>query len=153
MNELHTLIRLAQLQLDDKRKAMAVLLSKVEAVESEKARILAELETEAKRPPDAFEGGLTQGTFIKASLQKRDVLDELLKQLAVEVDAAQAEIQDAFEELKRYEIAAEQRALKAAKEAQRRETKAMDETGSTQQLARQREQLEQEQKDKNRDRA
>ncbi len=134
---LDTLIHLSQLQLDEKRKAMAVLLAKVDAVEAEKARILAELLAEQQNAPDAFEGGLTQGPFIRASLQKRDILDELLRNLAKEVDAAQAEIQTAFEELKRYEIAAEQRALKAKKEAQRRETKAMDETGSTQQQAKQ----------------
>lgn len=134
---LDTLIHLSQLQLDEKRKAMAVLLAKVDAVEAEKTRILAELLAEQQNAPDAFEGGLTQGPFIRASLQKRDILDELLRNLAKEVDAAQAEIQTAFEELKRYEIAAEQRALKAKKEAQRRETKAMDETGSTQQQAKQ----------------
>jgi flagellar FliJ protein len=135
-NELHTLIRLSQWQLDEKRKAMAVLLAKVEAVETEKARVLAELEAESKKPPEAFEGGLTQGPFIKASYQKRDQMDELLKALAAEVEAAQTEIQTAFEELKRYEIAAEQRALKAKKEAARRETKALDEAGSTQQQSR-----------------
>ena len=136
-NELHTLIRLSQLRLDEKRKAMAVLLAKVEAVEAEKARILGELAAESQKPPGAFEGGLTPGPFIKASYQKRDQMDELLRTLAKEVEAAQTEIQTAFEELKRYEIAAEQRALKAKKEAARRETKALDETGSTQQQSRQ----------------
>ncbi len=130
MDELATLIRLAKLALDEKRKALAALEARVAAVEAEKAALLAQLEAERQHPPEALEGGLTQGAFIRATYRKRDQLDAQLAALAQQIALAQDAIRTAFEELKRYDIAADQRARAHRRDANRRETKALDEAGS-----------------------
>lgn len=129
MDELATLIRLAKLDLDQKRKALATLEARAAAIEAEKAALLAQLDAERQHPPDALEGGLTQGAFIRASYRKRDQMDALLAELARQIRRAQDEIHRSFEELKRYDIAADQRARAARRDANRRETKALDEAG------------------------
>jgi hypothetical protein len=129
MDELATLIRLAKHALDEKRKVMSALEEQAAKVEAEKAGLLALLEQERQRSPDALEGGLTQGAFIRTSYQKRDKLDMRLAELARQMAAVQDEIRAAFEELKRYEIAAEQRARAETREEKRREVKELDEIG------------------------
>lgn len=129
-NELATLIRLAKLQLDEKRKVLAAILAEEERVKAERAALLQRLEEEKKQTAKDFEAELSRGNFIKATFKRRDQLDAQLRQLAKIIEAAQEEVRKAFEEVKRYEIAAEARARKEAKEQQKRETKDLDEVGS-----------------------
>ena len=130
MKTLSTLIRLAQLALDEKRKIVVALEQKIAEVEAYKASLIAALDEERKRPPDALEGGLTQGAYIKATYKKCEQCDAQLAELARLMDIAQDQIRLAFEDLKRYEIAAEQRQLAERRDEKKRETKMMDEIGS-----------------------
>lgn len=129
-NELATLIRLARLQLDEKRKVLAALLAEEERVKALKAALLAQMAQEAKAVPADFEAGLTRGAYIKAGLKRAEQFDTQLAQIAQVVEAAREDMAKAFEEVKRYEIADEARKERAAREASKRETKALDEVGS-----------------------
>lgn len=131
VDDLATLIRLSTLELDEKRKKRAALEAQVDKAEGEKRTLLAQLEDERDHPPDALEGGLTQGTFIKVTYARCNALDVRLAALRGLIDEVQEEIRAAFETLKRFEIAQEQRARLAHREALRRETKALDEVGAT----------------------
>lgn len=128
-SELATLIRLAKLQLDEKRKVLATIIAEEDRVKAEKAALLQKLEDEKQQSAEDFEAELSRGSFIKASLKKRDICDRNLAQLAMLIETAQAEVQTAFEEMKRYEIAEEARERREEKEAKKRETKVMDEVG------------------------
>lgn len=130
-DELATLIRLAKLQLDEKRKQLAALIAKEDEMKAMRAGVLQRLADEQKKVTPVLEGGRSMGAFIDASFKKRDEIDAAIMALGKFIEQAQAEVQTAFEELKRYEIAQEQRRLQAAKEQARRETKAMDEVGAT----------------------
>ncbi len=130
MDELATLIRLAKLNLDEKRKALADILSDVDRVQQRIDTLKITLEKEQNHPPDVLEGGLTRGAFIQSSLKKIEAHEVHKHELMQIVEALQEEIRVAFEILKRYEIAAEQRDLTERKERLRRETKIMDEVGS-----------------------
>ena len=130
MDELKTLIRLAQHNLDEKRKALAELEGDVARVEGEKAALLAMLARELEGGQGVLEGKLTQGAFIRATYAKRDAFDLHLQELESLVEAMREEVRYAFEVLKRYEVAADQRAKAARREALRRETKKLDEMGS-----------------------
>jgi len=130
-SELVTLIRLAKLQLDEKRKVLAAIIAEEDRVKAQRAALLNKLEEEKKNTAKDFEAELSRGNFIKATFKKRDQLDAQLKQLEQVIAAAQDEVAKAFEEVKRYEIAEEARRRREAKEQQRRETKALDEVGST----------------------
>lgn len=129
-DELATLIRLARLQLDEKRKVLAAIVAEEDRLKEQKTQLLARLEEENRSTPPDFEADLSRGNFIKASLEKRDRLDAQLRQIATLIAAAQDEVRKAFEEVKRYEIAEETHRKREAKEARRRETKALDEVGS-----------------------
>lgn len=130
-DEIKTLIRLSKLTLDEKRKIVVTIETEIARVEKEKATLLARLEAEKQHAQNVSEGGLTLGAFIKATFKKRDQLDHQLSELAKVLEAAQDELRLAFEELKRFEIAKEQRdKLQARKEA-RRLTKQLDEVGAT----------------------
>jgi flagellar protein FliJ len=130
-DDLATLIRLAKLQLDEKRKALALLIAKEDEMKAMRAGVLQRLADEQGKTTPVMEGGRSMGAFIDASFKKRDEIDAAIVALGKFIEQAQAEVQTAFEELKRYELAQEQRRLKAAKEQARRETKAMDEVGAT----------------------
>jgi|GEM_PF-724559 len=129
-DELDTLIRLAKLALDEKRKQLAVLLSKEDEMKQMKAGVLQRLADEQARAQDVMEGGRSMGPFIQASFRKCEEIDAAIAQLNTFIEQARDEVQQAFEEVKRYEIAKEQRLARARKEAQLRETKQMDEVGS-----------------------
>lgn len=128
-DDLATLIRLAKLQLDEKRKVLAAIVAEEDRVKTQKTALLEKLETEKKASMQDFEAELSRGSFIGASLKKRDQFDAQLRQLAKLIEAAQDDMRQAFEEVKRYEIAKETRDRKAAKEAQKREGKELDEIG------------------------
>lgn len=128
-DELATLIRLTKLQLDDKRKQLATLLAKEDEMKTMRAGVLQRLADESKASQDALEGGRSHGAFVKASFKKRDEIDAAILELNKFIEAAREEVRQAFEEMKRYEIAKDQREKKARKEAQRRDTKQLDEVG------------------------
>lgn len=130
MDELATLIRLAKFNLDEKRKALADILAGVDRVQQQIDALKGALEKEQNHPPDVLEGGLTRGAFIQSSLKKIEAQEHHKRELMHLVEALQEEIRVAFEILKRYEVAAEQRALTERKERLKRETKVMDEVGS-----------------------
>jgi hypothetical protein len=138
-DELATLIRLAKLQLDEKRKQLAVLLAKEDEMKAMRAVVLQRLEAESKNSQNALEGGRSHGAFAKASFKKRDEIDAAIVELNKFIQSAREEVRQAFEEMKRYEIAQDQREQKARKEAQRRDTKQLDEVGSELNRRRQRE--------------
>ena len=130
MDELKTMIRLAKHQLDEKRKVLATLESEVARVEGEKAALLALLARELEGAASLPDGRQTLGAFIRASHAKRDVFDQQLRDLACLVARALDDVRQAFEILKRYEVASEQRAQVERRENLRRETKVLDEVGS-----------------------
>lgn len=138
-DELATLIRLAKLQLDEKRKQLAVLLAKEDEMKAMRAVVLQRLEAESKNSQNALEGGRSHGAFVKASFKKRDEIDAAIVELNKFIQSAREEVRQAFEEMKRYEIAQDQREQKARKEAQRRDTKQLDEVGGELNRRRQRE--------------
>ncbi len=130
-DEIKTLIRLSKLTLDEKRKIVVTIETEIARVEKEKAALLARLEAEKQQAQNVGEGGLTLGAFIKATFKKRDQFDHQLSELAKVLEAAQDELRLAFEELKRFEIAKEQRDKLQARDEARRLTKQLDEVGAT----------------------
>ncbi len=129
-DDLATLIRLAKLQLDEKRKQLALLIAKEDELKAMRAGVLQRLAEEQEKVTPITEGGRSLGAFVKASFNKRDEIDAAITALGKLIADSQAEVQAAFEDVKRYEIAKEQRDLRAAREQARRDTKAMDEVGS-----------------------
>jgi len=130
VDELDTLIRLARLELDEKRKNLAACESVISQIIGEQNRLRAEIVAEAAAATNLMEGGLTQGAYVAATLRKIEMLGETLKTAEQQRDAARDELQRVFEDVKRFEIARDLRMEAAEKAAARRETKMLDEIGA-----------------------
>jgi flagellar protein FliJ len=104
MKSRETLIRLRRFQVDEKRRRVA----QIEAMIGEFERMAGDLDREIA----AEEGraGITDPahfaypTYAKAAMSRRDNLRRSAAELKTQLDDAQAELQIAFEELKKVEI-------------------------------------------------
>lgn len=130
MDELKTLIRLARLALDEKRKALSALQARDDSLQAEIMATHQALAAEQAKSQAVMEGGLTLGAYIAAQHQCIKKLEKARIALASEIELAQDALRRAFEELKRYEIALEQRLETERRDRLRKESKAMDEAGS-----------------------
>lgn len=129
MEELSTLIRLHRLELDERRKALAAKEAILAQLLNEKKRLEDDLAAEAKRKMTAFEGEISRGAYVQATLKKIKTLESAIVTAEEQVEKARETLREAFEEVKRFEIARDIHIDAAEKEAARRETKELDEIG------------------------
>ena len=129
MKSRETLIRLKRFQVDEKRRQVA----QIEQMVAEFERMATDLDREIK----AEEGraGITDTshfaypTYARAAMVRRDNLRGSANDLKVKLDAAQAALAEAFEDLKKVEILDDrERATERAIEAQREQAE-MDRIG------------------------
>ncbi len=136
---LHGLIRLHEWRVDEKRRRLGDLLrllgdleARAQALESE---IVSEQRVAAAVPA---EGGRTYGAFALAAVERRERLAESIAQAEAEVSAARNELRIAHAELRRYEIAQENRDRRDAEDRDRRERIELDDVGIQQYVQRHR---------------
>lgn len=104
MKSRETLIRLKRFQLDEKRRKVA----QIEMMMADFDRMAAELEHEIAS--EEQKAGITDAahfaypTYAKAAAQRRDNLRRSADDLKVQLDEAQAELAEAFEDLKKVEV-------------------------------------------------
>jgi flagellar export protein FliJ len=129
MKSRETLIRLKRFQVDEKRRQVA----QIEQMVAEFERMATDLDREIK----AEEGraGITDTshfaypTYARAAMVRRDNLRGSANDLKVKLEAAQAALAEAFEDLKKVEILDDrERASERALEAQREQAE-MDRIG------------------------
>lgn len=130
MDNIATLIRLAKLELDEKRKVLAALLTRDDQLVAARAALEAALAREVAHAKTHAEEQITLGAFIAATHKKEKAIDTQRRLLAKEIAAAQDALQVSFETLKRYEIAQDQRDKAARRDNLRRETIKLDEVAS-----------------------
>src|SRR3546814_668402 len=122
-----SLIRLHQWQLDEKRRALAELQTLADRLEGEIQRLDAEIAAErevAERDPGSSPGF---GLYVKSALNRRERLKQSVRQVETQIAAAREEIAEAFQDLKKFELAQEDRDRRAALRRRRIETIALDE--------------------------
>lgn len=128
--DLHTLIRLRKWDVDERQRALAVLLRQEEGVITKQAEleatIKAELAFTSQLPADLR--GTLPG-FLKRCDAFREALEHALADIRARIAAAQDNLAEAFRRLKTFEVTQEQRDLAEEKEEARLETIALDEIG------------------------
>lgn len=139
MDDLVTLIRLAKLDLDEKRKALAVLQERDDQLQAQHSKIEQNIAQESKANISLEEGGHSFAAFLQASRDQQKRITQQRQQLAREIDAARDLLQLSFEELKRYELALDARLAEQKRQQQKRETQALDEIASGRAQAQQKE--------------
>lgn len=122
-----TLIRLQQRELDTLRKRMLILTQNRDNLLAQADALLAELEQEVKLAGELAGMAGFFGDYSKRIKGQREGLHKEAAKLEKKIEALSLEINHAFSDLKKYEIAYERQLEREKKKREREEQKQMDE--------------------------
>lgn len=129
-SDLQTLIRLRKFEVDERQRAMAVLLRQEEAVLAGIGALSREKDSEAAFMADA---GILEGSTFSAYLQhwetRRAQFTEALGYVRAQIEEARDELSEAYRRLKTFEITQEQQDEAEQLEEARLEQIELDEMG------------------------
>jgi len=127
MNRTDTLLRLKRFRVDEMKRRIA----SIDAMKADLERKLADLDDnvarEKQRAGDSDIGRLAFPSFLRSIEQRRENLRTTLKEIEREYAAAQADMENAFQDLKSLEVATEQQAKRLAEMQNRRAQARLDE--------------------------
>lgn len=129
MTALGSMVRVHNWILDEKRQKLGDIERFVDKLKDDLRRLDESLEAERNSAAQSPEAGSTYAVFIAAALKRRAKLLETIENLDHECELARDEVQEAFQELKKYEIAKDHLDQRETAERQRREQLILDETG------------------------
>ena len=130
--DLHALIRLRKWEVDEKQRALGLLLREEERVIARQTALEQSLVQErafvAKAEPSQR---VTFEAFVRRCMAAREALERELFEVMKKIALAQLDLAEAFRRLKTFEISQRQRDLEALKEEERLEQLTLDEVGLT----------------------
>lgn len=125
---LKTIIRLQKLQLDEKRRVLAELHTLADRLRNEIEKVKQEIAHEQETVRDDFSVSFTYSNFAQAALERGRRLGQSLAQVEAQIEIATDEMAEAFQELKRYELAEEERQKRERDKQKRKDAAMLDET-------------------------
>lgn len=128
--DFHSLIRLREWQLDEKRRALGELMRQLDALEAEAIRhehAIREEQRIAREDPE--HAGRSYGGFARWAIRRRHQLVAAIAQQEQLIVAARDELGLAFRELKSIVLAQGSRDRRAAEELERKTQAFLDELG------------------------
>jgi flagellar export protein FliJ len=126
---LPNLIRLHRWRLDEKRRTLAELERLALELDDQERRLAAELVREQAAAAASSEARRTYGAYARSVVERRGKIAESKAEVTTQIEQATAAVQEAFQELKRYEIALETREKAARERAGRLEQAVLDDLG------------------------
>jgi len=129
MKGLNNLIRLRNRKLDERRQKLAMLQAVATGFANQIHALEQDANQEAEKAGNHPDSAHAIGSFVQATLARRDVLKASLTDVQAEIDTQQSEISDAFSEVKRFELVKERRQNRAQRLRQRRERQTEDAIG------------------------
>lgn len=130
MADLTTLIRLNKFQLDEKRRALAEILTVIENIQAQRLAQEQEIAREQQLASESFEAGLDFPAYLKEAKHRIVLFDQAIAQIRIKEQEMAAQVQEAFEELKRVETIQERRLAEEEAEQAKAERQELDEIGS-----------------------
>jgi len=127
---LKSIIRLRKHELDEKRRVVTQLQTLLDNLEREERRTLDALDAEKQHATVDEETRAAFPNYNKRVQEKLKDLRAEQERVRNAIDHARSELQDAFKELKTYEITEENREKRAAAEEKRKEDQTMDDIGT-----------------------
>lgn len=128
-----SLIRLHEWNVDEKRRKLGELLRLQGDLEDQIKNLDAEHEREkAAAAADPTGAGLAYANYAQAVRQRRDNLEDSIKQMDIVIGYARDELSEAYQELKKYETVEKNRQRRYELEQARREQIMLDEVALTQ---------------------
>jgi flagellar protein FliJ len=130
MKSRETLIRLKKFQVDEKRRRVAQIEAMVADFERMANDLDREVANEERRAGISDPAHFAYPTYARAARTRREKIIHSADELKGQLDGAKAELEIAFEDLKKVEILQDREAAAERAEEQRREQIEMDRIGS-----------------------
>lgn len=128
MSGLKTVIRLNKWQLDEKRRALTELHNLREQLLEQIRRLEAEIEREREVARNDVVAARTFAGYLKAARERRSRLDQSVAEVDRRIAEAEEEVAEAYRELKKFELAEEERVRRENLKLRRKEDALLDET-------------------------
>jgi flagellar export protein FliJ len=129
MKSRETLIRLKKFQVDEKRRKVAQIETMIADFERMVADLDREIRSEQEKAGISDPAHYAYPTYAKAASQRRENLSRSADELKVQLEDAKADLQEAFEELKKVELLDERDQMRERAEVNAREQAELDEIG------------------------
>jgi flagellar protein FliJ len=129
MSALDSLIRLHRWQLDERQRDLATLEALAASLAEERRRLEAEDRREREAAVTAPETAFAYAGYVRAMIERKRKLNQSEAEISSRILGAREALAEAFQEVKRYEIAAASRAKQQAAKLARIEQQALDELG------------------------
>jgi flagellar export protein FliJ len=129
MKSRETLIRLKKFQVDEKRRKVAQIEGMIAEFERMAGDLDREIRTEQERAGIHDPAHFAYPTYAKAAMQRRENLQRSADDLKTQLDAAQAALGEAFEEMKKVELLDERDQMREREEEAAREQAELDTIG------------------------
>ncbi len=130
MTALGSLVRVRSWALNEKRQKLAGLEELADKMHQDLEQLEAELNNEQRAAAGSMEGTIAFPAFVAAALERRKKLRESIADLGLAIDAARAEVREAFQEVKKYELAQDNYERREREKVARREQRELDELGA-----------------------
>jgi flagellar protein FliJ len=130
MKSRETLIRLKKFQVDEKRRRVAQIEAMIADFDRMANDLEREIQNEERRAGINDPGHFAYPTYARAARNRRDNLANSAGELKGQLDAAKAELEVAFDELKKVEILQDREKEAERAEELRREQRELDRIGS-----------------------
>jgi flagellar FliJ protein len=127
---LSTLVRVNEWTVDEKRRTLGQRLRELEELEQARIRLEDEVVAEQRAAAESpNEGGMLYGTYAEGVIHRREQFDAAIESKEAEVSVAREHLNEAYRELKKYEVLRDTRARREAAEQDRKEQLMLDELG------------------------
>ncbi len=130
MTALGSLVRVHSWALNEKRQKLAGLEELADKMHQDLEQLEAELNNEQRAAAGSIEGTTAFPAFVAAALERRKKLRESIANLRLAIDAARTEVREAFQEVKKYELAQDNHERRELEKVARRERRELDELGA-----------------------
>jgi len=129
MSAVDSLIRLHRWQLDERRRELADLEALAERLRQDGARLVEEKNAEQAIAAGSPEAATAYAGYARRFIARRQKLEQSLASVEARIVVAREALAEAYQEVKRYEIAANNRAMQQRKRLDRVQQLSLDEIG------------------------
>ncbi|WP_282609753.1 flagellar export protein FliJ [Pelagibius sp. Alg239-R121] len=129
MTALHSLVRVHQWELDEKRQKLADMERLLEKLQNDLAMIDQAYESEKVIAGTTPEASAAFPNYAAAVKQRRQRVEESIQALQGSIEETREEVRSAFQELKKYQTAESNQQRREQAKQVKREQQALDEVG------------------------
>ena len=130
MTDLRGLIRFHRWHLDEKQRALADLHTLEDRLHADAARLEDEIKAEQHATRANFEIAFGYARFARAAIGRRAQIAQSITQVQARIAEASEALAEAFQEVKRYELAQDERVRQEKEKRRHKENELLDETAA-----------------------